>query len=801
MIVHTEGPPDAKIMFVGEAPGEEEDKIGRPFVGPAGRTLDNLLGQAGIARYQCLTTNVARERPPANKISYFFEDKKCTVPKPKLVNWIQMLKRDIELYNPNIIVALGATALWALTGEKKISDYRGYVIPCSLVEGKKVLATYHPQAVNYEWKLFFPTVLDLRKALRHSNFPHIPESKQVLLPNVDVKQFVAYMEECIAHPEWEYLSVDIETLQPGSHIEELGLSHDPDFGISLFFIKGRAHALPEKDELLVWQTFAKLVSLKKIVMQNGAYDTGVLWYNNHILIDKIHIDTLIAAHVCWPELPRDLGFLGSICLDVPPWKNSAKSAVYNPADAANTLGIAMVLDKELDTQKVRHTFDFEMGLIPVALTLQLQGIKVDKIKQAELIETWKANRAELKRKLDTILGREINFNSSKQMQQLLYFELRLPVQYKRRKSTSETRTMTTDANALKTLARLVPDNPIFNLIMEYKKADLLVRSFLDIELSPNDTVHTCYNITGAASDDEDDTKKTKRSFGRWSSSGSIILPYGSGNLQNIPPIAREMYRAADGCKIIEADYVQAEAVVVAFLTGDHKLQKMFRDSFGLSNTEKSKYDVHKLTIAQMTGIPIEEVTAEQRKAGKTVRHATSYSAGPKVLSNRLGVSMKEAKMLMELYHRANPQLRIWYSTIQQELKTTRTLYNLFGRKHRFLDRWGDSLFRSAYSYIPQSTVGDLLNRALKTLYDEQRTIPFKFDIILQLHDALYVMVKDENVDEMLRILRRVMIMPLVYRNEEFFIDVDFKVKESWAKGEEVNINWRNEELGKTNESV
>ena len=168
MIVNTEGSPDAKIFIVGEAPGEEEDKQGKPFVGFAGHTLDNLLGQAGIARYQCLVTNVARERPPANKISYFFEDKKCTIPKPKLTAWIEKLKEEIELYNPNIIIALGTTALWALTGEKKISDFRGYILPCELVKGKKVLATYHPQAVNYEWKLYFQTVLDLRKALRHS---------------------------------------------------------------------------------------------------------------------------------------------------------------------------------------------------------------------------------------------------------------------------------------------------------------------------------------------------------------------------------------------------------------------------------------------------------------------------------------------------------------------------------------------------------------------------------------------------------------------------------------------------------
>ena len=791
MRCETEGPQDAAIMFVGEAPGEDEDKTGKPFVGYAGTTLNNMLAQAGIARYQCLITNVAKERPPANKISYYFEDKRCTIPRPKMVSWIEELRGEIDLYKPNVVVALGHTALWALTGEKKISDFRGYLMESTLVPGIKVLPTYHPQAINYDWKLYFPTVIDLRKALKHSKFPEIPNPTQTFQPGVDIRTFINYMEECIQHKEWDKLAIDVETVQPGSHIEELGLSHSPDFGISIFLIKGRAPALPENDELLLWQTFARLVKRKKIIMQNGAYDIGVIWYNQHILIENLYMDTLIAAHVCWPELPRDLGFLGSICLDIPPWKNgSAKTVDYNPADAAHTFGISEVLEIEMERQGVKETFDFEMDLIPVALMLQLQGIEVNRDVQAKLIEEWTKKKEDLKAQLDVIIGREINFNSPKQMSELLYMELGLPVQYKRRKSVKDTRTMTTDANAIRTLARLVPDNPVFNLILDYKQADVLLR-FLDVELSPEGRVHTSYNITGAASDDEEDTKKTKRGFGRWSSSKSIILPYGSGNLQNIPYEARKMYTAKPGWKIIEADYAQAEAVVVAYLTGDQKLQKMFTDSFGLSHSEKADYDIHKLTFAQMLGIAIEDVNAEQRTAGKTVRHATSYSAGPQVLANRLGLKLGEAKKLMDLYHKANPSLKMWYSAIQEELKRTKTLTNLFGRRHRFLDRWGDPLFRSAYSYKPQSTVGDLLNKALLRLYNSLPDLDFEIIILLQLHDAIYVMVKDEDVDRTIKHMRDCMLIELTYGNESFTIDCDFTLKTSWAEGKAVEINWRN----------
>ncbi|MCP3924899.1 MAG: hypothetical protein GY714_20160 [Desulfobacterales bacterium] len=790
MRVELEGPPDADIMFVGEAPGETEDKLGKPFSGRAGRTLNNLLAQAGIARYQCIVTNVAKERPPANRISYFFEDKKCTIPKPKMQAWVNELKEDIELYKPNIIVALGATALWALTGEKKISIFRGYIIPCSLVPGVKVIPIYHPQAINYDWKLYFQSVLDFRKALRHSKTPELPEVKQIYRPNVNLPEFLAYMEECITNPEWDRLAIDVETVQPGSHIEELGLSHSPDFGISIFLLKGRIPTLPEKDELLLWQTFARLVKTKKIIMQNGAYDIGILWYNQHILIPDLYMDTLIAAHVCWPELPRDLGFLGSVCLNVPPWKSgSAKNELYNPADAANTFGISEVLDLELSTQKVRHTFNFEMGLIPVALMMQLQGIKVDRETQTELKEKWNTVMVEMKTQLDTIIGREINFNSPKQMQELLYGDLKLPAQYKRRKSVRDKRTLTTDAAALRKLAGMVPDNPIFNLILDYKKANTLLR-FLDVKLSPESRVHTSYNITGASSDDEEDTKKTKRSFGRWSSSKSIILPFGSGNLQNIPPEARKMYLAEPGWTIIQADLIQAEAVVVSHLTGNTKMQQMFKDAFGLANKERKPYDIHVLKATELFGVPWEEVNKVQRKTGKVIRHARNYSAGPGVLANRLGITMSDAKKLIVADERVDPSLGLWHLSIQEELKRNRVLTNLLGRKHRFLDRWGDTLFRSAYSYIPQSTIGDLLNVSLRKVYDKLLEVPFEVKLLLQLHDALYPMVRNENVNETIKLLRDNMLHPLTYNNQEFTIDVDFKLHTSWAEGEELEINWK-----------
>jgi DNA polymerase I-like protein with 3'-5' exonuclease and polymerase domains len=222
---------------------------------------------------------------------------------------------------------------------------------------------------------------------------------------------------------------------------------------------------------------------------------------------------------------------------------------------------------------------------------------------------------------------------------------------------------------------------------------------------------------------------------------------------------------------------------------------MFEDSFGLSKTEKKPYDIHILKATEVFGVGWDCVTKEQRDAGKTIRHARNYEAGPTVLANRLGISMSAAKEFIKIDRMIDPSLDMWHLNIQAELKRSRTLVNLLGRKHRFLDRWGDTLFRSAYSYIPQSTVGDLLNTALKKVYDSIEELYLKnlmdLDIIFQLHDAVYVLAKEEDVEDMIKHIRKQMLIPLTYNNETFTIDVDFAVGDSWGETVEQEINWRN----------
>lgn len=790
-LVRTIGPANARIMLVGEAPGKEEQLTGEPFVGSSGRVLNQLLGAAGLYRQSCLLTNVARQMPPGNNISIFFEDRNCTIPKPMLREWMHMLAEDILAYKPNVIVALGRTALWALTGFTKISTFRGYLCECTLVPGFKVLPTFHPRYVIENWKESFTVVMDLRKAVTESATPEMPRDQRVLIPEATLDEWIKYCN-FLAEQECP-VAFDIETTGNRCHTHRVGFSHNPNFGMSIGILNGTYPKYSTSDEVAFWDSVSNVLDHCPVILQNGSFDIGAIFHHVGILPRKLYFDTHIAAHVCWPETPRSLSYLASVLLNVPAWKHTSgeDNGFYNAADCANTFGIYQGLKTELEAQGLIDVFMFEMSQIYPAVMLQLQGISIDEDRRQKIACFAQEEMDDIQEGLNRILKRDVNMRSPKQMQQLLYIDLGLPVQYKRRKSANEPRTITTDATALANLERTCK-HPALSLIMRHKKLDKLVSNFLDIEISPEGRVHTCYNITGATMRRESkgfvvDDEDSYRSFGRWSSSGSIILPYGPGNLQNIPKAARKIFVPPKGYLLLQADYKQAEAVVVAYLINDVKLKKLFQDSFGKSDEEcvANGWDVHKITAASMFGCSVLDVTKEQRTVGKTIRHATNYSAGPDVVANRLGITRKEAKSYLDRYHAGTPQLHLWHQRIQDELRRTRVLTNLFGRKHRFLDRWGDTLFRSAYSFIPQSTVGDLLNHALINIYNNLNSW---CHLALQLHDAVYVYIKPHELNAAIEAMRENMLIPLYTdQGEQFTIDVDFSCGDTW--GEMETVSW------------
>ncbi|MDW8096383.1 MAG: uracil-DNA glycosylase [Aquificaceae bacterium] len=152
--VFGEGNPYSPVVFVGEAPGEEEDQLKRPFVGKAGRYLNQKLKEVGLEREEVYITNVVKSRPPGNR-----------KPTPKeMQSCLPYLRKEIEIINPRLIVCLGSTALEGILGKSlQVSKHRGEIIDYPFKRDIKVLLTYHPAYIlrnPYAEKEF---VEDLRK--------------------------------------------------------------------------------------------------------------------------------------------------------------------------------------------------------------------------------------------------------------------------------------------------------------------------------------------------------------------------------------------------------------------------------------------------------------------------------------------------------------------------------------------------------------------------------------------------------------------------------------------------------------
>jgi uracil-DNA glycosylase family 4 len=145
-----EGQLSAKIMFIGEAPGRSEDEKGRPFVGAAGRILDELLKKAGIERSQVFITNIVKCRPPNNRVP---KEDELTACRP-------YLDRQIALIKPKVICILGRTAYSALLGGSSITANRGKIVERA---GQKYFLTFHPAAVIYNKDLLSALEADLKK--------------------------------------------------------------------------------------------------------------------------------------------------------------------------------------------------------------------------------------------------------------------------------------------------------------------------------------------------------------------------------------------------------------------------------------------------------------------------------------------------------------------------------------------------------------------------------------------------------------------------------------------------------------
>lgn len=325
------GPRDAKIVIVGEAPGEQEELTGMPFQGSSGQELTRMLKEAGIDRSQCFLTNVLSFRPPDNKLDEWCgkrEDVGKDYPLPPLASGkylrtehlpeLDRLREEIESVNPNLVLALGGTASWAILRSGKITPIRG-TVTSGVLTPHKVLPTFHPSAVIRNWENRPVVVADFIKAERESHFSEVRRPQRTIYYDPELHDLQIIRQHLLSANR---LGVDIETKRRTITCIGFAPTRDSAFVIPFYDPRrvGGSYWSSADAEREAWRLVGDvLASPSEKVFQNGLYDIQYLAKMGFQIRNSVH-DTMILHHALYPELQKSLGFMGSIYTNEASWK-------------------------------------------------------------------------------------------------------------------------------------------------------------------------------------------------------------------------------------------------------------------------------------------------------------------------------------------------------------------------------------------------------------------------------------------------------------------------------------------------
>lgn len=516
---------DARILIVGEAPGADEERLHAPFVGASGQLLDRMLGEAGIARKDCFLTNVCRERPPMNDIAKWMPATKKAqaeglaagwpivkgrVVHPHVAEGYNLLMEEIAAVKPSLIIALGNTALWALTDLDSVSKWRGSTLetPYGIV-----VPTLHPAAVLRQWAARPIVVQDLRRAaacLRQP--PTKPQWRFTVRPTLpqvrDYLEGLYQAAESTPTTERLKLSVDIETL--AGHIACIGIAPNvlEAICIPLTTVQNPDGYWDEAEEAEIVWLLHRLLTHPRVgcVGQNFIYDTQYI-YRHWGFVPNFLRDTMVAQHVCFPGMPKSLDHIASMYCDYYVyWKDDGKTWWvkgeidedkgwrYNCEDCVRTFEADTVLQAVVDRMGLRAPHDFQQSLFRPVFRTMVRGVRVDSERRKAMLRELKDHAAELEKAITQMAGYALNPKSPKQMQTFFYEEMGCTAIRNRK-----TKALSCDDEALGKIAdrhRFLA--PLVKDILEFRSCETLAANALKASaISPFDgRIHCSYNVTG-----------------------------------------------------------------------------------------------------------------------------------------------------------------------------------------------------------------------------------------------------------------------------------------------------------------
>ncbi len=493
----------------------------------------------------------------------------------------------------------------------------------------------------------------------------------------------------------------------------------------------------------------------KKVGQNIKYEYIVL-ANYGIHLAGIAFDTMVASYLLNPSKPNhglediSLEYLNhKMTTPITDLIGKGKHAItmdkvdvgrvcrYCCEDSDVTFRLKGILEKEISTRGLDMLFHkVEVLLIEVLATIERNGVAIDVEYLNALSKEMEKRLGTLTRKIHELAGGEFNINSPKQLSEVLFEKLKLPVIKKTKTGVS------TDEEVLKKLA---PKHKLPEALLEYREFSKLKSTYVDSlpsMINPETgRLHTSFNQTVTAT-------------GRLSSSDP--------NLQNIPikteegrKIRKAFIPYAKGDLILSADYSQIELRLLAHLSGDKALIAAFKEGL----------DIHTYTASLVFGIAEKDVTPEMRSMAKTVNFGIIYGMSPFGLSQGLGIEVDKAKEFIDAYFERYPAVRGYLEKILEDARIDGFVSTILGRR-RYIPEIASSdarirafAERTAINAPVQGSAADVIKVAMIAIHDELVKNDMKSKMILQVHDelvfnvskgeldALHAMVKDrmENI--------------------------------------------------------
>ena len=640
------------------------------------------------------------------KMSYFLATIKTDVP-------IELDMESLKLVEPN------EDELGKLLLELEMKSFADRVLKKSQKPQK---------VVNQQLDLFAEFAADGAETNENSSFETLkttPHNYKLVDNQEDLKNLRDYFLTN------KILSLDTETTSSSAiDAEVVGLS----FAVKEFEAFYVPVPADREEALQIVNIFKPVYESDEIlkVGQNLKYDLEVL-RNYGIELKGKMWDTMIAHYLIQPELHHNMDYMAEIYLNYqtihideligPKGKNQKSmrsllpSQVYEYAaeDADITLRLKNKLEPELKKAECEDLFyNIEMPLMPVLAEMEMNGVCLDTASLAETSKQFTNRMNEIEARIYELAGEQFNIASPKQVGEILFDKLKIIEKAKKTK-TGQYVTSEEVLQQLKNKHEIVAD------ILEHRGLKKLIGTYIDALpklINPKTGhIHTSFNQTITAT-------------GRLSSSDP--------NLQNIPirgedgKEIRKAFITEPGCLFFSADYSQIELRVMAHLSQDAEMIKVFSEG----------KDLHAATAANIYKKPIEEVTRDERTKSKRANFGIIYGITVFGLAERLDIPRDEAKMLIDGYFATFPQVHDYMEMSKEVARQKGYVTTLFGRRRYLPDINSHNATvrgfaeRNAINAPIQGTAADIIKVAMIHIYNRFKAEGIRSKMILQVHDEL-----------------------------------------------------------------